>query len=587
MSLIRQPRPWAAFLWRIACAPLFGVTMTVPLSGCGGGADRPAVVAAAGPEIVSDAHASRGQVTPVSTQRVSFYAASRFAEQASFGPTPALVAELQAKGFERWINEQFALPFAPIDVRPVEAVYNVGPNQSPGSLINAYHEREFARLAVAGTDPLRLRVMWSLSQFVVAGTTKGEAPGWVTWINLLYRHGLGNYRDLLREASVNPYMGHYLDNDQNRPKSAECQHCAPNENFARELMQLFTIGVIKLNPNGTPVRDSRGRFIETYTQRDVEEMARVLTGWQHDPVPENRPPRNWANWTKPMVPSTWPPERDAGAKSVMGTSFPAGQSTTKDLDDAVALLMAHPNIAPFVSLRLIQHLVKSDPSPEYVARVAAAFRNNGSGVAGDMKAVVKAILLDAEARRGDNPAGALASDGKVREPVLHSLALWRGMGCRTAPARNWNVDEPAFTGSQSPFRPESVFSFYAPTDRAPGSNLLAPEQKLLTANDTRDRLALTTWPVKYAGNGTRSYELFSAAGCPLEQWRTAFAQSPGAFNDLLSSRFFRGAMPPTLRSNIEQIMKEVWPPWDRNDPTEGALRMMGFALATPYYGVIK
>ena len=157
----------------------------------------------------------------------------------------------------------------------------------------------------------------------------------------------------------------------------------------------------------------------------------------------------------------------------------------------------------------------------------------------------------------------------------------------TAPARNWNVDEPAFTGSQHPFRPESVFSFYAPTDRAPGSNLLAPEQKLLTANDTRDRLALTTWPVKYAGNGTRSYELFSAAGCPLEQWRTAFAQSPGAFNDLLSSRFFRGAMPPTLRSNIEQIMKEVWPPWDRNDPTEGALRMMGFALATPYYGVIK
>jgi uncharacterized protein (DUF1800 family) len=531
---------------------------------------------------------STGQVAPASAApKASFYAASRFAEQVSFGATPALVAEIQAKGFERWINDQFALPFVPIDVRPAEAAYNIGQNQPVPSSIWAYHEREFARLATSGNDPLRLRVMWSLSQFVVAGTTKGEPPGWVTWINLLYRHGLGNYRELLREASVNPYMGHYLDNDQNRPKSAECQHCAPNENYARELMQLFSIGVLKLNPNGTPMRDSRGRFIETYTQRDVEEMARVLTGWQHDPVPNNRPQRNWGNWTKPMVPSTWPPERDSGAKVVMGTNFPAGQSTTKDLDDAIAMLMAHPNIAPFVSLRLIQHLVKSDPSPAYVARVAAAFRNNGSAAVGDMKAVVKAILLDTEARRGDNPATAQATDGKVREPVLHSLAMWRGMGCRTVPARNWNIDEPSFTGSQNPFRPESVFSFYAPTDRAPGSNLLAPEQKLLTANDSRDRLSLSTWPVKYANNGTRSYELFTAAGCPLEPWRTAFAQSPRAFNDLLSNRFFRGAMPPTLRSNIEQMMKEVWPPWDRNDPTEGALKMIGFALATPYFGVIK
>ncbi len=587
MSSIRQKRPLAAFSWRTAFAAVLGTAIAAALSGCGGEADRPPSATAAAPEIAPDAHASRGQVTPASTQRVSFYAASRFAEQASFGPTPALVAELQAKGFERWIDEQFAVPFVPIDVRPAEAAYNIGQNDPGPSSIFSYHVREFARLAVSGNDPLRLRVMWSLSQYVVAGTTKGTVPGWVTWINLLYRNGLGNYRELLREASVNPQMGYYLDNNQNRPKSAECQHCAPNENYARELMQLFSIGVLKLNPNGTPVRDIRGRFIETYTQRDVEELARVLTGWQHDPVPINRPQANWGNWTKPMVPSTWPPERDSGAKLVMGTNFPAGQSTEKDLDDAIAMLMAHPNIAPFVSLRLIQHLVKSDPSPTYVGRVATVFRNNGRGVAGDMKAVVKAILLDAEARRGDNPATALATDGKLREPVLHSLALWRGMGCRTVPANTWDVHVPTLSGSQWPFGPESVFSFYAPTDRAPGSNLLAPEQKLLTANDTRDRLALTTWPVRYASNGTRSYELFSAAGCPLDEWRTAFAQSPRAFNDLLSKRFFRGAMPPTLRSNIEQMMKEVWPPWDRDDPAEGALRMIGFALATPYFGVIK
>ena len=547
---------------------------------CGGGQD--------GADKVTSSP-SAGQVRATGTvNRVSFYAASRFAEHASFGATPALVAEIQAKGFEKWIDDQLALPFVPIDVRPAEAIYKIGQNQDVPAAINLYHGREFARLAVSGTDTLRLRVMWSLSQFVVAGTTKGEAPGWVTWINLLYRHALGNYRSLLRDSSVNPHMGHYLDNDQNRPKSLECQHCAPNENYARELMQLFTVGVLKLNPDGTPVRDSRGRFIETYSQRDVEELARVLTGWTHDPEPGSRPQRNWANWSKPMVPSTWPPERDAGAKVVMGTAFPAGQATAKDLDDAITMLMAHPNIAPFVGLRLIQHLVKSDPSPDYVRRVSATFRNNGNGVAGDMKAVVKAVLLDPEARRGDNPAAGATGDGKVREPVLHGLALWRGLGCRDAPGVSWEPDRPALTSSQSPFRPESVFSYYAPTDRAPGSNLLAPEQRLLTANDIRDRLSLTTWPVVWGAEGNvPTYERFTSAACALDEWRTAFAQSPRAFNDLLSARFFRGSMPPTLRSNIEQMMGERWPPWDSNDPYQGPLRMIGFALATPYFGVIK
>jgi hypothetical protein len=287
-----------------------------------------------------------------------------------------------------------------------------------------------------------------------------------------------------------------------------------------------------------------------------------------------------------MVPSTWPPERDSGRKVVMGTVFPAGQSTVKDLDDAIAMLMAHPNIAPFVSLRLIQHLVKSDPTPAYVGRVAAVFRNNGGGLAGDMKSVIKAILLDAEARRGDLPTGAATGDGKFREPYLHTMALWRGLGCAALPSYNWGG--PAVPNTQSAFRPESVFSFYAPTDRAPGSNLLAPEQRLLTSDEIRNRLSgiesATSWD---SVSGKRQYPNLTAAGCRIDEFRDAFVLSARAFNDLLSLRFFRGAMPPTLRTNIEQMMREANPPWNRNDPAEGAMRMIGLALATPYFGVSK
>ena len=562
---------------RVATAA--AVVLSCLLVACGGG--KPTAS-----ESPSPPSPSAGQVAgPAAASRVSFYAASRFAEQVSFGATPALVAEVQAKGYEKWIDDQFALPIVPIDIKPAEAIYAYGPNdQVPQELMN-YLEREFGRRAVGGNDQLRMRVTWSLSQFIVAAATKGELPGWVNWVNLLHRHAFGRYGELLREASVDSHMGTYLDNDQNRPKSAECQHCAPNENYARELMQLFTVGVLKLNADGTPQRDSRGRYIETYTQGDVEELARVLTGWTRE-YTSPRPPRNWGNWGKPMIPSTWPPERDAGRKVVMGKVFPAGQSTTKDLDDAIAMLMAHPNIAPFVSLRLIQHLVKSDPSPAYVARVGAQFRNNGQGVAGDLKAVVKAVLLDPEARRGDNPNGAAPADGKFREPFLHNMALWRGLNCTNLPRTNWGGL--GFSGTQQPFRQSSVFSFYAPTDRAPGSNLLAPEQRLLTAEDLRNRLSLmessSTWSQQ---THTRSYPNLEAAGCDVEQWRAAFATSQRAFNDLLSVRYFRGVMPPTLRSNIEQIMREPWPPWNKEDPLEGAMRMIGFALATPYFGVSK
>ena len=542
------------------------------LAACSGESSHSAVVSDAPPS-----H-STGQVGAGNNYKVSYYAAARFAEQATFGPTPALIEELRSKGFAQWIDEQFALPLVLIDPTPVEDWSNT-------SNLRWYMPSTWTTAVIAEPDQLRRRMVWSLSQFIVASAAAGIAAGHVHWVNLLHKHALGNYRGLLREATINPHMGFYLDNAQNRPRSAECTHCAPNENYARELMQLFSIGVLKLNPDGTPVKDAQGRFVETYSQRDVEELARVLTGWTYDPIPTNRPKDNFGNWSKPMVPSTWPPERDSGAKVVLGHKFPAGQGASEDLDDAVDLLNTHPNAAPFVSIRLIQNLVKSDPSPAYVKRVADVFRDNGAGVIGDLKAVARAILLDPEARRGDNPALLGASDGKFREPFLHHTAFVRGLGCQR------NFTNPDGTGyrfgwGQEPFRPQSVFGFYAPTDRAPGSNLLAPEQKLITSNILSARFSSP--PFEFRGNGAgqpNSSQRYLVAGCNIEEFSRAIGTSAKAFIDLVSLRYFRGAMPPTLRSYLEQLIREQ--SGSRRDQDQLAMLMLGFALASPYYGIIK
>jgi uncharacterized protein (DUF1800 family) len=517
---------------------------------------------------------STGQVAPqIGNATVGFYAASRFAEQVSLGATPALVEEIRQKGYEKWIDDQFKLPVSQIDPTPFLGYVDPVP-----SALNTLYQKTYPNFALNAPDQLRTRLAWSLSQFIVVSERKTNFEGLLFWGNLLQKYGDGNYADLLYQVSVSPAMGHYLDNQQNRPKSAECSYCAPNENYARELMQLFTLGVIKLNQDGTYVKNAKGAVVETYTQKEVEELARVMTGWNFDPEPRVRGDRNWGNWGKPMVPSTWPPERDSGQKIIFGQVFPAGQTQVQDLRAAISMLMAHQNIAPFVSTRLIQHFVKSNPTPSYVSRVADKFKNNGAGVAGDMKAVVKAILLDPEARAGDSPLTIRKDDGKLREPFLHVTSVWRGLGCKTFP--EWDGGYIRTPDLQRPFSAESVFSFYAPTDRAPGSGLLSPEQKLINASELTMRFDLSS--MTRQGESVR---LLATAGCDINALINAYSTSPSAFNDFLSARFFRGAMPPTLRSNIEQLIRN--PQWNAANISEGALRMLDYALASPYYGVIK
>ncbi len=557
---------WHLAAMRKALLALFSILAAGLLAGCSENA------AEANAPMV----ASTGQISP-KAYKVSYYAAARFAEQATFGPTPALIEEIRGKGFEQWIDEQFALPYTSIPEGPTKVRNRAIP---PVAEVANFPIATWMNQTLTEPDQLRRRTVWSIGNFLVASLSTGDPFGHVAWLNLLHQHSFGSYRELLKQASINPHMGFFLNNDQNRPKSAECPHCAPNENFARELMQLFSVGVVKLNLDGTLQRDARGRAVETYSQTDVEELSRVLTGWTRTYDPADPNGNNGTGWDTPMVPSKWAAERDSGQKRVLGRTFAAGQDAPKDLDDAIDLLVTHSNTAPFVSTRLIQQLVKSNPSPEYVARIARVFQDNGRGSVGDLKAVVKAILLDTEARRGDDPARAQTMDGKFREPFLQHMAFARGLGCQ----RNFKAGDGGefIPYRQRPFAPSSVFGFYAPTDRAPGSNLLAPEQKLLNANEFVGRYGEPSY-LLLGISGTNAQ---AAAGCNLAEFSNAMAQSSTAYIELVSARFFRGAMPPSLRSTLDQLNAEA-----RGNggfvAGNWSMVMLGFALATPSFGVIK
>ncbi|MES2901204.1 MAG: DUF1800 domain-containing protein [Pseudomonadota bacterium] len=508
-----------------------------------------------------------GQVKPASTVSVTKFAAARFAEQATFGPNPEVVAQIQAKGFSKWIDDEFALPVSQMDTSPIVKYNSQIPELSKSAY--KYARNEIVVSLSQAPDQLRRRVAWSLSQFITTAINKIEPYGGMSYSNFLQRNAFIDFGTLIRRVTLNPSMAAYLDNFQNRPTTPECPFCSPNENYARELLQLFTLGTIKLNQDGTPQRDSKGRLLETYTQQDVEELARALTGWSFQYNPEQT---DYRRFDGEMVYDTGSGSvaHDRGAKTVLGTSIPANLDASKELDQVVSIIMGHPNLAPFISTRLIQHLVTSEPTPAYVGRISAVFDNNGKGVKGDMKAVVKAILLDEEARRGDVPGASTANFGKMREPILWYTGLLRGLNC-AKPLQwedaGWGPMQPV---SQMPFDPSSVFSYYAPTDRAPGSNLLAPEQKLLTAEEFGFRFGIRQ-------------AAFATAGCNLGIFGQALANNPAAFVDLVGDRFFRGAIPAALRQTLIALAPEI----QGNTPNDRALTLLIFSLSSPYYGVMK
>ncbi len=314
--------------------------------------------------------------------RISVPDAVRFLEQSTFGPTPALVAHDQRVGFEAFLEEQFAAqpsPYPALEPWP----------SSPPATCNAVCQRDnysmyplqarFFKDAVTGPDQLRQRVVFALNQiFVISGVhPELRLPSrMLPYLEVLDRHAFGHFPALVTDITLNPGMGRYLDMVNN-------DRSAPNENYARELLQLFTIGVNLLNPDGTPHRDPTGAEIPSYDQATITAFARVFTGWTF----ASPPGPGLVNYAHPMVPAA-PGAHDIGAKTLLnGVILPAGGDAASDLHHALHNIVTHPNVAPFVSKNLIQHLVTSNPSPQYVRRVALVFQRTH----GDLKAVIRAI----------------------------------------------------------------------------------------------------------------------------------------------------------------------------------------------------
>jgi uncharacterized protein (DUF1800 family) len=417
--------------------------------------------------------------TPASAG-LSARAAARFLDQATWGPTPSSIAELQQVGITGWLSAQFALNISDLPDQPI--LNAAGKSNNDLTPVQA----AFFQNAVTGQDQLRQRVAFVLSQIWVVSATSGvpAAYAYPPYWRIFRDNAFGNYRDLIKAVTLNPAMGRYL-NMANNVKGNPTKGTAANENYGRELMQLFTLGLTQLNPDGSPVWDQNHNPVPTYTQAEVTSMAKVVTGWTYPTAPGAT-----AKATNPeyFIGQMFPveAEHDITAKTIFGNVvIPAGQTAEADLESLLDALMAQPTMAPFVSQQLIEHLVTSNPSPAYIQRVSQVFTDDGQGVTGDLQAVITAILLDPEARAGDNPNATVSPNyGHLREPILFMTDILRGLNA-TLGASSTIYNDASEQGEDLFYAP-SVFSYFSPQSRTE-KGLLGPEFQIYSTQTAADR----------------------------------------------------------------------------------------------------
>lgn len=423
--------------------------------------------------------------------------AGRFLAQAALGADVQTIDSVASIGFEAWIDQQFEVP--PTYIRPlIQGVYDTAYQRylAAGGDTMRYAERpnndhfDYAwwQVNMTNDDLLRQRVAFALSEIFVISFNPDlgrYGEGVASYYDVLIRHAFGNFKDLLLDVTLHPCMGVYLTH-LNNPKANPSRNIYPDENYAREMMQLFTIGLYDLNPDGTRKKDAQGRDIPSYDNDDIFEFAKIFTGLGGgatvempdtiiEPAFGRRP--GVIDMAEPMV--MYEDKHEPGEKRLLnGFVIPAGQSGMEDIEATLDHLVNHPNVGPFIGQQLIQRLVKSNPSPEYVARVAAAFNDNGAGVRGDLKAVIKAILLDEEARSCawyNDP-----TQGKLKEPIIRYTHFARAMGGVSENGQFWNAgNRYNDQAGQHPMYSPSVFNFYWPDFQPIGpigdQGLIAPE----------------------------------------------------------------------------------------------------------------
>ena len=499
----------------------------------------------------------------------------RFLEQAGFGPSTTADQRLRRIGLRTWLAEQFDAPY-PTFPYPNIAQLQTTPPTACSLMTNPTCYRDhytmiplqkwFFNEAFYGNAPLRHRVSWALGQiFVTSGLTVQQSSHAIAYHKTLSENAFGNYRELLYDVTLSPTMGHYLD-------MARSTKTNPNENYPREILQLFSIGLFMLNQDGTLQLDPQGNPIDSYNQENINQLSKVFTGWTFCNFTCPNSTSGIINYKDPMM--LVPANHDLSAKTLL--NYPRAQDTSIAActnctdDDAIRAyavdslnrtlnnIVRHPNVGPFMSKLLIQHLVTSDPSPAYVGRVAAVFNENGAGQRGDLKAVIRAILLDPEARGNIKTAPRF---GKLREPVQ----LITNLG-RIFPARDYSGENPSDGAlashltplGQNPFNSPTVFNYFSPEYIVPGTMILAPEFEILNTSYAVKRTNLLHTLI-FEGLTANATDSLRGTSLNVDEFITAAqADATGVqLLDLLNFRMMHGAMTQAQKDSILTAVQVV------------------------------
>jgi uncharacterized protein (DUF1800 family) len=483
--------------------------------------------------------------------KASLPAAARLLDQATFGPTLNDISHVQSVGLNAYLTEQFA-----VATTLLPDIAATPPAVCVNTLLPC-EQSEWWQTMLTAPDQLRQRVAFALSEMFVVSTNSVNARSVTTYQNTLANDAFGNFYNIMQDVTLSPAMGGYL-NMLNSAKPVTGQ--IANENYARELMQLFTTGLFMLNQDGTQQLDANGNAMPVYSEAQVQAFARAFTGWTYANASGTGAPAkfpNTANYTMPMA--ALETQHDMTAKVLLnGTTLPAGQSTTQDLTGALTNIFNHQNVGPFVCRQLIQHLVASNPSPAYVARVSAVFANDGTGKRGNMKAVITAILTDADARAADTSPN--FDGGHLREPMLYMTNVMRGLGFVNNDAKAGNdvianasyntVGNYTSPLGEKPYTSGSVFNFFPPNYVIPGTTLNAPEFGQENTASAVLRLTLANTLVYNGVSGfTVDLSKTSALGMTASATGNAMTDS-GNLVDSLGVIFMHGQMPTQMRTNI-------------------------------------
>jgi len=499
--------------------------------------------------------------------------AFQFLNQAAFGATEDEAQQVISMRFEAWIDDQLLKP-ASLQLPHIQSL----PLPQFMAELQADRVDIWFRNALHGEDQLRQRVAFALSEIMVVsqlGVLNNQPYSLASFYDTLAQNAFGNYRDLIEEVTLHPAMGVYLSMLGNE-KPDVANNIRPDENYARELMQLFSIGLVELDLDGSVSTDTQGQPIPTYDQAVIEEFAHVYTGWTYAGSPVFRGAR--ATLTSQVIPmQLWQSYHDTGSKTLLnGFTIPAGQQGGQDLAMALDNVFNHPNVGPFMAIRLIQRLVTSNPSPAYVSRVASVFNNNGRGVRGDLGAVVRAILLDPEAR----PAMPMDLDGKIKEPLLRLTQLWKSYNATSQTGR-YPLNFAYIVFGQGPLQASHVFNFFSPFYAPPGEiqdgGLVAPELEIATEY-------LNTYVTNYMFYQTFGLNSTNQNLQPDDVYinfeeEMAVAADVDALIDMVTGKLLGGEITDTLRNEIAGMLALI-------PATETALRAaetIYFVVTSPEY----